>query len=144
MRRAVLAALVAVAVMAWPADAQIIPVGPETTIIDGTQIFFPGGENVECVDLLSGQLHIEASSPPGRTGETAYLDVYRAMDSGAETYLHTLVTDVPVVALYTIEAGRYCYDLTVTHRLQDTGDPNRPERPSKQVNLTLKFAARAH
>jgi hypothetical protein len=136
MRRSLLATLTAFALLAWPAAAQQPPA--ETILVEGTQILYPGVQGGECFDLGEGILKIETNSPPGRTGETAYLDVVKAVEGGELQYLRTMLTLEPISAQYAVEPGRYCYTVSVTKRFTDTGDPNRPERPNKQVWLVIK------
>lgn len=144
LRRAMVSVLVALALVliAVPVGAQVLPTIGATVLTDGLQIYYPGASSTECFDLGAGVLQIESTSPPGRTGETATLEFVRAADGVDLPYLRTIISDPEraVAIQYTIEAGRYCYTIAVTKRLVDTGDPNRPERPTKQVYLRLTHA----
>ena len=59
-------------------------------LVNGVSIFLPGASGSKCFDLDPGLLKVEASSPPGRSGESAFLDVGV---EGQDPILHTLVAD---------------------------------------------------
>lgn len=140
MRRGLLLVLVAALfLMTESANAQVVPMPPPTTLVDGLQFFYPGGGHSECFDVRAGVLAIEAESPGGRTGEAAYLEVFRTTDGANDTYIKALISDAEnaIAVRYTVQPGVYCYDISVTKRLVEVGDPNRPERPTKQVWLKI-------
>ena len=134
-------AVVVIGALAWPAQAQG---RSENTLFDGNTIMYPGAVVTRCFDFDGGMMIVSADSPPGRTGESAFLDVTGSLEDGEHAYLRTLVTMAPIDARYSVEArypvelGRYCFTLSVTKKLEEAGDPNQPERPNKQVYLTVK------
>lgn len=140
MRRGLLLVLVAALLLTTdPANAQMIPMPPPTTLVEGLQYFYPGGGHSECFDMGAGVLAIDAVSPDGRTGEAAYLEVFKMTDGANDTYMKALISDAEnaIAVRYTVQPGVYCYDISVTKRLVEVGDPNRPERPTKQVWLKI-------
>jgi len=137
MARSLLAALTSLLLLTWPAHAQISPTGMGVVLVDGPQFFGHGAGHGECFDLGAGAIKIEANSPPGRTGEVAYLEFVKAVEGGSLPYLLVLISDYSTTAQYSIEAGRYCYDIRVTNRLTDMPGLSRDERPTKSVLLTI-------
>jgi hypothetical protein len=141
MLRAIVAAMLAVVVLAWPAHAQT---KPETILVNTTQVLNPGDVVGKCFDLSDGTLFISAASPPGRTGESAFLEMAKRIDGVDSQYLRTLVTDAgldsrySIDARYIVDAGTYCLKISVTHNVEDPFDPNRPEKPNKQINILAK------
>lgn len=128
-----------------PVAAQT-PVPGEVILVGGdmpSQIFGPGGGHGECFDLGPGILRVSTWSPPGRTGETASLQITNTADTSPfGQYMDLTITPNQMVAEYKIERGRYCYDVAVTHLLSnplDATEPNRADRPYKQVMLTIAF-----
>jgi hypothetical protein len=109
-------------------------------LVEGLVLFTSGAERQECFDLPQGLLRVEGSSPWGRTGEDATLSVYNARASAAsldDISLAATLAPEPLSIEQRLVGGTYCYRIVITNRYPDTGDPNRPERPYKQVMLQI-------
>lgn len=134
-------ALVLLALFLIPSVTVAQPI--ETVLIDQRLILYPGATWTECVAVEHGVLTLEASSPPGRTGQTANLLFSPdRQDARPEVYLATPLGLDKIVASHLVEAGSYCYHVMVTGQEPPTVDPNDPMRPNKQVRLTVVHEAR--
>ena len=118
------------------------PVEQDQVLFDDLMFFTSGGKMFDCYSLNPGLLRIEASSPPGRTGESAALIVTNAAGDGIDMRLSTTLDLDGVVSEHRIVGGQYCVAIVVTNYHPDTGDPNRPERPTKQVRMKLTHRSR--
>lgn len=120
-----------------------------TTLVDKLLLIYPGAAAGDCWDLAPGYLRITADSPPGRTGEAAYLELTKTVDGADVSLLRTLVTQGQpdpvynvgdrdsVEVRFTLTGGHYCYGVSVTKTLDDPLPADRPERPTKQVHVVI-------
>ena len=139
-----MAAVTAAMLLVWPAQAQT----NGTVLVDQNMILNPGDSVGKCYELGAGTLFVAADSPPGRTGESAFLEIAKRVDGVDTLYLRSLVTMASIDRRYSIdtqyeiEAGSYCIVLSVTKNVPDPFDPNRPERPTKHIYITAKHQPR--
>jgi hypothetical protein len=145
MRVTMIVAALVLELLAQPAWAQGVT---RTRLADGMLILYPGGAASECYDLTPGYLSIYADSPPGRTGEVAYLELTKTIDGADVSLMRSLVSQGQIDPIYSVEdrnafeahygitGGHYCYSVTVT-KTMDPMPADRPERPSKQVRLLI-------
>lgn len=114
----------------------------ETVLIDSTLVMYPGETQSKCVDVERGVLMVVASSPPGRAGEDARLGFRpNRQTTYPDAFLSVVLSLEEVSARHYVEAGSYCYWVTVSSRVPDTSDPNRPDRPNKQARIKVTHEA---
>ena len=125
--------------LAAPAAAQ----PTEQVLFDGLLVLDPGDTPRRCFAVDRGVLTVIAASPPGRTGEDAWLGFAPNRETARpEVFLSAPLALDNLIASHLVDAGSYCYWVSVTNRLADTGDPNRPERPTKQVRIKITHESR--
>jgi hypothetical protein len=114
----------------------------EHVVIDATIQFSPGQMLRECFDTdAETTITVAASSPPGRTGETARLLFMEQRETARpNVYLSAELSLDDLVAGYRAAPGTYCYQITVTDTpalwpARAQHDPADPER--KAVHLMV-------
>lgn len=134
MRYALLACLLLIAV---PAHAQ--DQSTEYPLVDQRFRIAPGVQGGDCFDIPTARvLTINASSPEGRTGETARLMFYEENTDPPSVYLEAVLAPEIVISRHAARAGkRYCYSLQVSHALTSILPADAPERPYKVVDLKI-------
>src|SRR5581483_10330068 len=80
-----------------------------------------------------------ASSPPGRTGESAMLDFSDNRQTVSPNVQLTTgaVPDEEIMSTHLAPAGSYCYYIVITHNLTSPLPDDAPEKPYKQVHLKI-------
>ena len=109
----------------------------QQVIIEETLRIYPGGAWSKCLDVPRSTLTVQASAAGLRTPETAHL-LFRPNRQTVrpDSYLAVPLDLEEIVSAHTVEAGVYCYDVSVTSNHPDM-DPSRPERPFKSAHIRV-------
>ena len=107
-----------------------------TIALEQTVILPPGRGWEDCVDVSDGRLSLVASSPPGRSGEEARIELFQDVNGYAMPLVRVVPTMDDLLVRSRIDAGTYCVRITVSNLLDHSrDDPN--AGISKQVRFTL-------
>lgn len=115
----------------------VSPVSAQSTIALGQTVILPPGHGWEdCVAVPDGRLTLVASSPPGRSGEEARIELLQDVNGYAMPLARVVPTMDDLLVRSRIDAGTYCVRITVSNLLDHSrDDPN--AGISKQVRFTL-------
>ena len=139
MRLSVLAALLALLLLAWPAEAQqptgATPASNERVVLDAVFWAMPGPVHDTCLQFPPGHLavtlHLE---PVGDVQPVRFWcspSWYRTADGGADSQANG--TRDPSTFEATLAGGRYCYVLTI--------DPVAPSMVSEDAGSQAQLVA---
>ena len=108
-------------------------------LVDEVFRIAPGSGLRECITVSQmAHLTVLASSPEGRTGETASLNFADDRQTASPTvYLATRVPTEQVISTHLAPAGSYCYAILISHELTSTLPADAPEAPYKQIHLRI-------
>ncbi len=109
----------------------------QSAIALGQTVILPPGHMWEdCVEVPDGRLSLVASSPPGRSGEEATIELFHDVNGYAMPLARVVPTMDDLLVRSRIDAGTYCVRITVSKLLDHSrDDPN--AGISKQVRFTL-------
>jgi hypothetical protein len=123
MRRAIMAALLALCVLGWPAQAQLSPADPtaspaplpvERVLIDGAFLAIPPLETAPCMQIAPGTLTVQVqliTAPLPVRSTTLLFRGYRGEDIPAAFDL--IVNQQPSVITVPLAGALYCWSIQV-------------------------------
>jgi hypothetical protein len=110
----------------------------EDVVLDKHIRIAPGVQGGDCFDVAGPRvLTINASAAEGRTGETARLVFYQDNTDPPAAYLESVLSPDTLTSRHAARAGRYCYEIHVSHRFASSLPTDAPERPYTVVDLKI-------